>query len=236
MSLLDSNDLKEKQKLDKDLMIEDLVNALFSDQYYYNTDKWVELQSALLGMMARNKDYSAVATMMERASKREHFQLIEFICSHLNEKWGRDLWDSIKPLIASKDRDARYRGVWLHSFLAIEPSDYLNIIRCLGDEYQDVRLIAYHWMVENSEIVFNIMKEESINKELSYFYQAHQETIDMDFFQILVYTDPDYSREYKKALLFMAISKNLSIARIKEMIDVLDDQDTFDYFYSYLIE
>lgn len=34
----------------------------------------------------------------------------------------------------------------------------------------------------------------------------------------------------------MAISKNLSIARIKEMIDVLDDQDTFDYFYSYLIE
>ena len=97
----------------KDMMIEDLVNALFSDQYYYNTDKWVELQSALLEMMARNKDYSAVATMMERASKREHFRLIEFICSHLNEKWGRDLWDGIKLLIVSKDRDARYRGVWL---------------------------------------------------------------------------------------------------------------------------
>ena len=59
----------------KDMMIEDLVNALFSDQYYYNTDKWVELQSALLGMMARNKDYSAVATMMERASKESTFSL-----------------------------------------------------------------------------------------------------------------------------------------------------------------
>ena len=159
----------------KDMMIEDLVNALFSDQYYYNTDKWVELQSVL-------------------------------------------------------------RGVWLHSFLAVEPSDYLNIVRCLGDEYQDVRLIAYHWMVENSEIVFNIMKEEGINKELSYFYQAHQETIDMDFSQILAYTDQDHSREYKKALLFMVISKNLPIVSIKEMVDVLDDQDTFDYFYNYLIE
>ena len=91
-------------------------------------------------------------------------------------------------------------------------------------------------MVENSEIVFNIMKEESTNKELSYFYQAHQETIDMDFSQILAYTDQDHSREYKKALLFMVISKNLPIVSIKEMVDVLDDQDTFDYFYNYLIE
>jgi len=43
------------------MTIEGLINTLFSDQYYYNTDKWVELQSALLTEMARNKDYSAVA-------------------------------------------------------------------------------------------------------------------------------------------------------------------------------
>ena len=106
----------------------------------------------------------------------------------------------------------------------------------MSDEYQDVRLIAYHWMIENSELVLNIMKEESVNKELSCFYQAYQKTINMDFPQILVYASQNYSREYKKALLFMVVSKNLSIDRVKELIDVLDDQDTFDYFYSYLLK
>lgn len=220
----------------RDMTIEGLVNTLFSGQYYYNTDEWVELQSALLTKMARNKNYSAVAIMMERASKREHFQLIEFICSHLNEQWSKELWDSIKPLITCKNRDARYRGVWLHNFLAKELSDYLNIINCLSDEYQDVRLIAYHWMIKNSELVLNIIKEESINKEISCFYQVYQKTISMDFPQILVYAGQNNFREYKKALLFMAVSKNLSIYRIKEMVDVLDDQDIFDYFYSYLLD
>lgn len=215
------------------MTIDDLLNILFSDKYYYNTNKWVELQSALLTKMSRNKDYSAVAIMMERASKREHFQLIEFICSHLNEEWGNKLWSSIKFLIVSKDRDARYRGVWLHSFLAKELSDYLNIINCLSDEYQDVRLIAYNWMIENNETVFNIMKAESINKELSYFHQAHQKIRDMDSLSILVHAGQNHSQEYKKAMFFIAVYKKLSVDSLKKMVDILDDQDIFDYFYRY---
>lgn len=217
----------------EDVTIEELVNTLFSGKYYYNTDKWVELQSALLTKMSRNKDYSAVAMMMERALKREHFQLIEFICSHLSEKWGRKLWDDIKPLITCKDRDARYRGVWLHNFLAKEMSDYLNIIKCLSDEYQDVRLIAYNWMIKNNEIVFHIVKDKNINKELSYFYQVQQETIDMDFTETLVYAGQNHSKKYKKAIFFIAIYKKMSVDSLKKMIDILDDQDIFDYFHSY---
>ena len=83
-------------KIHQEKTIEEVISILFSGQYYYETDKWVELQSLLLTKMARSKNYSAVAIMMDIASKREHFQLIEFICSHLDEKWGRELWDNIK--------------------------------------------------------------------------------------------------------------------------------------------
>lgn len=124
--------------------IDELINILFSGKYYYNTNDWIELQSSLLSKMVKSKDFNAVATMINKSSKREHFQAIEFICSHLNEERCKKLWESIKPLIFCKDRDARYRGVWLHDFLAKGLDDYLNIINCLNDEYQDVRLIAYH--------------------------------------------------------------------------------------------
>lgn len=35
------------------MMIKGLVNGLFSNQYYYKTDKWLELQSALLEKIAK---------------------------------------------------------------------------------------------------------------------------------------------------------------------------------------
>lgn len=219
----------------KDKTIGELIDIFFNEKYYYDTNEWVKLQSLLLSKMARSKDFSAVSTMIDKAVKREHFQLIEFICSHLNEKWCKKLWRDIKVLISCKDRDARYRGVWLHDFLAENLEDYLNIINCLNDEYQDVRLIAYHWMITKSDLVFNMIKEDRLPKGLSYFYQVYEETSNLDFSQISIYSSYDYSSEYKKAIFFIAMSQKLLINDLKSLVDILDDQDIFDYFHSYLL-
>lgn len=184
----------------QDKTIEELINKLFSGQHYYNTDKWVELQSLLLTKMSRSKNYSAVASMMKSASRREHFQLIEFISSYLSKKWGRALWDDIKPLIISKSRDARYRGVFLHNFLAENVDDYINIINCLNDEYQDVRLIAYRWMIKHSDIVIDMIKDKKLPETFSYFYRLYQETLDMEFAQLLDYSTQDWPSKHKKAI------------------------------------
>lgn len=219
----------------KDKTIEELVNTLFSGQYYYNTDEWVELQSLLLSKMSKNNDFSVIATMIDSASKRDHFQVIEFICSHLNEKWCKILWDSIKLLIFSKSRDARYRGVRLHSFLAEGVGDYINIINCLNDEYQDVRLVAYHWMITHSDIVIDMIKKEKLPKTFSYFYQIYQETLNMDFAQLLSYSTQNHPSKYKKAIFFVAVNKKPSVDSLKKIIDALDDQDIFDYFHRYFL-
>lgn len=222
-------------KTPQEKTIEEVISILFSGQYYYNTDKWVELQSLLLTKMARSKDYSAVAIMMDRASKREHLQLIEFICSHLDEKWGRELWDDIKTLINSKSRDARYRGVFLHNFLAKNVDDYINIINCLNDEYQDVKLIAYRWMITHSDIVIDIITKEQLPERFSYFYQIYKDTSEMNVFEILNYSTKNYSSLDKKIVFFIFLSKQPPINIIKNEVDDLDDQDIFDYFYKYIL-
>jgi len=136
-------------------------------------------------IMVKSKDFNAVATMINKSSKREHFQAIEFICSHLNEEWCKKLWESIKPLIFCKVREARYRGVWLHGFLAEDLDDYLNIINCLNDEYQDVRLIAYHWMITKSDIIFDMIEKEKLPKVIIIFLSGVSRNYQYGFFSNL---------------------------------------------------
>lgn len=222
--------MKEINKLE----VMDIVDILFSDLYLYNTSQWVELQSILLQKLNNIQDFSIIERMIEKANKREDYQVIEFICSQLNDKWANKLWSKIKKLVRCKSRDARYRALSFYSYLAESLDDYLEIINCLDDPYQDVRLNAFDIIVNKHNIIFKTLNNNDSTIKLS-IVKTYNQFYNMDCDCILQYIYNNKNLQNKKIFFLIIKNKTISILTLKKVVDILDDQDIFDYFYRYIV-
>ena len=104
----------------------------------------------------------------------------------------------------------------------------------MDDPYQDVRLNAFDIIVNKHNIIFKTLNNNDSTIKLS-IVKTYNQFYNMDCDCILEYIYNNKNLQNKKIFFLLIKNKTISILTLKKVVDILDDQDIFDYFYRYIV-